>query len=117
MPDYDEKTEQFISRLERAQVQLPEHVANELMTSEQGPQLLYLMAGDDGFAATLLNSDPVSAAREIGRREALLSQHKPNKTKSTAPDPVKPLKGGSDTVKDPEAMSYTDYRKWRGFDK
>ena len=116
MPDYDTKVEALLARLEAAQASMPGHVVEELHQSRNGPELLYLMAGDEGFLVHLLQSDPVSAAREIGRREALLSSSK-QKLQSTAPAPRQSLKGGSAGAKDPAAMSYSDYRKWRGFDR
>ena len=116
MPDYDDKVEALLSRLETAQVAMPNHVVEEIHQNQNGPELLYLMAGDDGFLMDLMQSDPVSAAREIGRREALLSSSK-QKLQSGAPAPRQSLKGGSSASRDPESMSYTDYRKWRGFDR
>lgn len=116
MPDYDDKVEALLSRLETAQVAMPDHVVDEIHQNQNGPELLYLMAGDDGFLMDLMQSDPVSAAREIGRREALLSSSK-QKLQSGAPAPRQSLKGGSSASRDPESMSYTDYRKWRGFDR
>jgi len=116
MPDYDDKVDALLSRLEGAQVAMPEHVVDEIHQNQNGPELLYLMAGDDGFLMQLMQSDPVSAAREIGRREALLASSK-QKLQSSAPAPRQSLKGGSVDARDPEAMSYTDYRKWRGFDR
>lgn len=116
MPDYDNKVEALLSRLETAQVAMPDHVVDEIHQNQNGPELLYLMAGDDGFLMDLMQSDPVSAAREIGRREALLSSSK-QKLQSGAPAPRQSLKGGSSASRDPESMSYTDYRKWRGFDR
>lgn len=116
MPDYDDKVDALLSRLEGAQVAMPEHVVDEIHQNLNGPELLYLMAGDDGFLMQLMQSDPVSAAREIGRREALLASSK-QKLQSSAPAPRQSLKGGSADARDPEAMSYTDYRKWRGFDR
>lgn len=116
MPDYDDKVDALLSRLEGAQVAMPEHVVDEIHQNQNGPELLYLMAGDDGFLMQLMQSDPVSAAREIGRREALLASSK-QKLQSSAPAPRQSLKGGSAGARDPEAMSYTDYRKWRGFDR
>ena len=116
MPDFDAKVEAMLGRLETAQAAMPSHVVEEIHQSQNGPELLYLMAGDDGFLMQLMQSDPVSAAREIGRREALLSSSK-QKLQSSAPAPRQSLKGGSTSARDPEAMSYTDYRKWRGFDR
>lgn len=116
MPDFDDKVDALLSRLEGAEVAMPEHVVDEIHQNQNGPELLYLMAGDDGFLMQLMQSDPVSAAREIGRREALLASSK-QKLQSAAPAPRQSLKGGSAGARDPEAMSYTDYRKWRGFDR
>lgn len=116
MPDFDAKVEALLARLEEAKAGLPAHVVEEIHLNQKGPELLYLMAGDDGFLLELMQSDPVAAARAIGRREALLAATK-QKLQSTAPEPRQAPRGGSGAARDPEAMSYADYRKWRGYEK
>ena len=113
MPEYAEKIEALDARLGRANASLPPHVQELILDSEKGPQILYMMAGDDGLLMQMMGSTPTSAALEIGRREALLGQPKPPKT-TKAPPPVKAPKGGTEGTVDPTAMSYSDYKKWRG---
>lgn len=115
LPDFEAKVRTMIGRLEAADATVPGHVIEEIQTSGKGPEILYMMAGDDGFLVEMLRSDPVSAARAIGRREAMLAANT-RKTNTTAPAPRRALKGGSDGQADPDSMTYQAYRRWRGFD-
>ena len=115
MPDFDDKVDHLLTRLETADVEVPQHVVEEIQASPEGPEILYLMAGDDGFLMELLQSTPVGAARSIGRREAALSTGK-KQPRSAAPAPMRPPRGGAGGDRDPSSMTYQDYRRWRGFD-
>jgi hypothetical protein len=96
----------------KADIQVRQHVVGLIVESEKGPLIAHHLAKNPNKAAELNRMSPLAAAREIGRLEARLSLPKP-KTTTSAPTPLKPLKGSAAPAKDPSKMSNAEYRAWR----
>lgn len=82
-----------------------------LLSSEKFADVAYYLANNAAEAHRLASMQPVQAVRELGRLEAKFDQ--PPKTVSSAPAPVTTVGGNEQGAKDPSAMSYEEYRKWR----
>lgn len=96
-----------------ANIPISDEVGAQLMDSDQGPQIAYYLAKNPGEAANIAHlTDPVQAAKEIGRLEARLSQPLPKRT-TQAPPPVKAVAGNTGAVPDfdPSSASVDDYAK------
>ena len=94
-------------------VMVTDVMADTLMSIEKGPELLYHLAKNPSEAARIADLSPYQQAVEIGRLEARMSFPKPKKT-SSAPDPIKPVRAGGESVsKDPDQMSMKEYVAWR----
>ncbi len=104
MPDYD-------AVVGAADVPITSHVAEALLDSEKGPELVYHLSKNPAEAERLNKLSPLAAARELGRIEATLSA--PQKPVTKAPAPMKPSGGGTTAVTDPGKMSHDEYRTWR----
>ena len=73
---------------------LPEGVANALMSAENGAELIYHLGGHLDVADAISKMTPASAMMELGRISATMSVKKEPKI-SAAPEPIKTLKSGS----------------------
>ncbi len=102
---------QWLSRLDEVEQELPdirdritdltdtfadvdpgygEYLATLLMSSDNGPQLMYYLSQNIGEAQKIVASGPVAATLALGRLEARFStkaEQKSNKKVSTAPTP------------------------------
>lgn len=95
------------------QLQVSEGLVTMIAQSETAGDLSYAVASDPAKALQLSRMNPVDAARELGRMEALLSVPKP-KTKTAAPTPLKPVRGGGgQSVPNIDDMSPAEFRAWR----
>lgn len=74
--------------------------------------MAYHLGRNPALARELSRMPPLSAARELGRIEATLSKPRA-RTPTNAPDPITPVKASGTVQKDPEKMTYDEYRKWR----
>ena len=73
---------------------LPEGVANALMGSDNGAELIYHLGGHLDIADAISNMTPAAAMMELGRISATMSVKKEIKL-SAAPEPIETLKSGS----------------------
>lgn len=87
---------------------ISDQLAEMIARSEMGADLAYHLGTHRDLAARLSQSDPLTAARELGRLEATLSLPKAP-TQTQAPDPVSPVKPKAKAAKDPAKMSMEEY--------
>ena len=73
---------------------LPAGVADALMQSEDGAEMIYHLGSNPEKAEALANMSPAMAIMELGKLSAQLSI-KPETKTSAAPDPITPLSSGS----------------------
>lgn len=83
--DFDEKA--------RSIPELPPGVADAIMQSEQGAEMVYHLGSNLEKADALANMSPAMAMMELGKISAQLSA-KPEIKTSAAPDPIEPVKSG-----------------------
>lgn len=91
---------------------LSEPVAQMVAASDIGADLAYHLGKNPDEARRISALSPVAAAREIGRLEAKLSTAPSPKT-TQAPPPVPTVTGRSSPQRDPNAMSYEEYKAMR----
>lgn len=89
-----------------------EAMAATIARSERGAEIAYHLGRNPELARRIAGLDPLSAARELGRIEAQLSPA-PKRAVTTAPPPLRALGGGESPGRDPDAMSYQEYKAWR----
>lgn len=87
-------------------------MAATIALSERGPEIAYQLGRDRQLAERIAGLDPLSAARELGRIEAQLTAAT-RRTVTEAPPPLRSLGSGETPSRDPDAMSYQEYRAWR----
>lgn len=91
-------------------------IREALFEMERGPELAYHLAVNRDELHRLHDLPPLKLGAQLARMEAGLSFPKP-KTRSSAPPPIKPLKGAATAPDlDLDKASYQDYRRARGFD-
>lgn len=96
-------------------------VSQALLTSDQGPAIMYALASNPAELARISALPPLDAVREIGRLEARLASstpapktQAPKVARKPAPAPIAPVTArGPSAVKDPSQMSYEEYSAWR----
>lgn len=120
---FAEKTEDFQDVLENVDdLPVSQAVQELLISSENGPELMYELAKNRAEFERISSLSPISAARELGRFESkFLSKASATGTQETkkltnAPKPIDPVgaKGGSGTksIYDPN-LSQKDYERIR----
>jgi hypothetical protein len=72
---------------------LPAGVADALMQSDMGPELIYHLADHLDQADALAGMTPAAAMMELGRMHSTMTATK-NIEPSAAPDPIQPLSSG-----------------------
>lgn len=104
-PDFDEV-------LASAEVQVPAHLLDALLKSDQGPALAYHLAKNPEVAQNIAGMSKDDALMELGALKASLS--KPAlKSVTKAPAPITPVKSGGGNVPDVAKMSQTEYEAYR----
>lgn len=93
-------------------VPVSDAMADLIITSEVGPDVLYHLGQNKAVAAQIARMSPVEAARAIGRIEASLHAPKP-RTETNAPAPITPVRGAVGAGRDPTKMSVSEYAAWR----
>lgn len=94
-------------------VPVSDAMADLIITSEVGPDVLYHLGQNKAVAAQIARMSPVEAARAIGRIEASLHAPKP-RTETQAPPPIAPVRGPAGaSTKNPDKMSYKEFVAWR----
>lgn len=110
--DYEEVAD--LNRLRREGALNPA-MAQAIIGSEFGPELLYALGKDMDKARQIAQMNPADAIRSLGRMEAKFEAPAPiTKQPSNAPAPITPITGGKGpgTV-DPTKLSDADYAKQR----
>lgn len=122
---FAEKTPDFQETLESLEdVPSSPAVREVIITSENGPELLYELAKNPDEAKRIALLGPLAAAREMGKIEARLSSSKTSEQKqdpkkiSQAPKPLAPVGGAGKattpmTLEEAAKSSYADYKKRR----
>lgn len=125
---YKAKTEEFKSKVldfddvieEVADIKISLALEDAILSSELGPQVTYELAKNRSELERINRLAPIHAAREIGRIEARINAaskaSKPSeKMQTKAPPPISPVgsKGAGALQKDPESMSFKEFKKWR----
>jgi hypothetical protein len=99
--DFDEKANSIPN--------LPLGVADALMQSEDGAEMIYHLGSNLDKAEALASMTPAMAIMELGKLSAKLST-KPSIKTSAAPDPIEPLgSGGTVTSKSDDEMSMGEF--------
>lgn len=123
---FTEKTKDFHEVLEQVDdVPVSPTVEHILLSSENGPELMYELAKNRADYERINKLSPVAAAREIGKIEAKIAASKSasSETKkqepkklTQAPKPIAPVGGSKGTVEksidDPE-LSFAEYERLR----
>lgn len=87
-------------------------LANLVLDSERPHDLAYHLGKNPEMARAISTLNPVQQARELGRIEATLALPRA-KTQSSAPDPIRPLKGSASATSSPDNMTAAEYAAWR----
>lgn len=87
-------------------------MAATIARSERGAEIAYHLGLNPDLAARIAGLGPLDAARELGRIEAQLTAA-PKRAVTAAPPPLRPLGAGEAPRRDPDAMSYREYKAWR----
>jgi len=92
LPDYEEM-------IASSDVVVSDQVRDAILESETGPKILYHLAENPEVAEKIGKMSLISALREIGKLEARFEKptetQKPTVRKSNAPQPINPIRGGS----------------------
>ena len=89
--DFDEKA--------NAIPNLPQGVADAIMQSEDGAEMVYHLGSNPEEAEALANMSPAMAAMQLGKLSTKLSA-KPEIKTSAAPDPIEPINSGGVIAKE-----------------
>lgn len=87
-------------------------MAEVIARSDHGPEIAYQLGQSPDLARRIAGLDPLSAARELGRIEAALSPAARRRA-TGAPPPIRTLDGAESPRRDPDAMTYDQYKRWR----
>jgi chromosome segregation ATPase len=94
-----------------------DHVADLVMSMDDGPRVAYFLGKNPETAAKLSALPPLEAAKELGRIETRLAYEREQakaKPVSKAPPPPPKIDATEPAVdKDPEQMSDAEFAKWR----
>lgn len=91
---------------------IPQSVAEIILEGESAAEVGYYLGKNPTKAREIASLSPVMAAREIGFIEARLSAPSA-KLKSSAPDPIKPVKGAARQQKSVSDMTPDEFAAWR----
>ncbi len=88
-----------------------------LLESDHGAELAYWLGSNPKEAERIAQLGPVAAIKALAKIEDSLSAEQPAKPKpraSSAPEPISPVGArGSVATKDPDKMSFQEYKAWR----
>lgn len=88
--------------------ELPQDTLDAIMQSDKGPQIAHYLGKHLDIADVIATASPMVAAMKLGEISAQLSNNKPTKQPSAAPDPIKPVKPGGKLNKNLEDMSMAE---------
>lgn len=119
--EFKKSAEDFDEAMEDVNhVNMPRHVQQLILESEQGPELTYALAKNPQEFERICKLSPIAAARELGRFESKLNpqtvEKKSEETKTTkAPAPINPVgsKSTSTSQKSPDDMTQAEFNAWR----
>ena len=89
-----------------------EQVTAAIFESEAGPEIAYHLGNNAAEAERIGGLNEKELYREIGKLEARFSASPERRTKSSAPEPLKPVGGDAQVAKDPEKMTDEEWSKW-----
>lgn len=93
--------------------ELPAGVADALMQSENGVELIYHIGSHLDIADSLAGMTSAAAIMELGKLSVQMAT-KPEIKTSAAPDPISPIKGGSAIEKNEDEMSMSEWMAIHG---
>lgn len=99
----------------RGQVAISPHMAELIKTSDLGADMAYHLGTHRDIAAKIYSMNREDAAYVMGRLEGSLTKPQPRIT-SNAPEPVSPVKGTAKASRDPNKMSFKDFKAFRESD-
>lgn len=73
------------------------HMSEVIKASEVGPQVAYHLGKNVAESRRIANLPPLQQAKELGKIEATLTANPPVKKVSSTPDPISPVRRGSNT--------------------
>lgn len=86
-----EKYDDFEQVAKNPNLPVSEYMAQAIMASDVGPDVLYWLGSNPKDAARIAKQPPLMQAREIGKIEASLEANPPVKKTSSAPTPISPV--------------------------
>jgi hypothetical protein len=96
---------------------IQDHVADLVMSMDEGPRVAYFLGKNPETAAKLSALPPLEAAKELGRIETRLAYEREQakaKPVSKAPPPPPKIDATEPAIdKSPSEMSDTEFAKWR----
>tara|TARA_R110000868_G_scaffold147948_2_gene369595 strand:+ start:1626 stop:2420 length:795 start_codon:yes stop_codon:yes gene_type:complete len=102
---------------EAGQIALPNGLwtplGEAIADSEKPAELLAYLAENPDEAGSLKGLTPAQLGRRIARIEAEIAKPKDAPKPSSAPKPLEPVKGATETSKDPSSMSDAEFAAWR----
>jgi hypothetical protein len=108
---YEATVPDFRETVGNPNLSISNYVVEAVQSFEAGPAVLYYLGKNPEESRRISSLDRISAAVEIGRLSALVSQ-KPNRT-TGAPPPIEPLGGGGNAVVHQDKMTADQWRTWR----
>lgn len=89
-------------------------LAEMIFDMEKGPEVAYHLGSHLDEAERIFAMSEIQRVRELTKLELQMQELQPKRV-STAPDPIKPITGSSETVsdKDPDNMSVEEWTAWR----
>ena len=109
--EFREATPDYDAVVGKSAVQIAPHVVDTLLDSESGPELAYHLAKRPETVKRINALSPLSAARELGRIEATLSNPAAPQIKpaSKAPAPITPARSSAPAAVDLASANMDQY--------
>jgi len=107
--EFREATPDYDAVVGKSAVQIAPHVVDTLLDSESGPELAYHLAKRPETVKRINALSPLSAARELGRIEATLSNPPQIKPASKAPAPITPVRSSAPAAVDLASANMDQY--------
>lgn len=108
-PDFDE----VVMGVEH--IRVPPALQQALLTSENGPEIMYQLASNPDELARIASLPPIDAAREIGRLEARASATAAPRTQPRAatrpPAPPTNVNGSAPSTRSLESLPMAEYKR------
>ena len=109
--EFREATPDYDAVVGKSAVQIAPHVVDTLLDSDSGPELAYHLAKHPETVKRINALSPLSAARELGRIEATLSNPAAPQIKpaSKAPAPITPVRSSAPAAVDLASANMDQY--------